>query len=159
MAFGFPTPGLPKAMIRPRDKVFSFMMSPTRGRVALEDEAHGQFVITYCGCSSRDVVWHCDDCGADYCDLCIRLDARHRPEHKRVRATRSIPVLTQLPRSFCNACRAVPLPLPYYHCLVCPDFDLCAACEAINDLLAQTPDRAPLHDPTHPMMKLRTLHS
>jgi hypothetical protein len=47
-----------------------------------------------------------------------------------------------------------PLPLPYYHCMVCPDYDLCPSCEDINSTLTAHSGEK-IHDGTHAMIKYK----
>jgi hypothetical protein len=47
-----------------------------------------------------------------------------------------------------------PLTTPYLHCSVCADYDLCAACDALNDMCIRN-GLAPLHDPAHVLIKYR----
>jgi len=61
------------------------------------------------------------------------------------------------PGSFCNVCGVRPLSVPYFHCTVCADYDLCDACEKINDMRVREGE-TPLHDPSHVTIKFRKPH-
>jgi hypothetical protein len=82
---------------------------------------------------------------------------KHDKHRETIHPIGTHPLLQAHPASFCNGCGATPLPLPFYHCMTCQDFDLCGDCERINGLvLAGGKNRKQVHDPSHPMIKYRT---
>jgi hypothetical protein len=89
------------------------------------------------------------------CEICIRTLSNHNG-HK-IKTTEPDPsaLWKALPGiTFCNECGCSPLTVPYYHCTVCDDYDLCDSCERINDALVKKMGEM-VHDPNHPMIKYR----
>jgi len=125
------------------DNSFSFMMNTTSGRAKPS--------VKCAECASR-ASWQCAQCyrGRFYCDVCVRTTVEHRGHEATPLVPSPMP-----PSSFCNGCKVAPLTVPYYHCTVCVDYDLCAGCEAINDECIAI-GRRPLHDPTHETIKYRS---
>jgi hypothetical protein len=98
------------------------------------------------GCNQFPLVgvrYKCTVC-PDY-DLCASCEAKnqHPAEHPLLK-------LKEAPQSdvhygvTCDGCGAVPIHGPRYKCTVCPNFDLCGACESKG-----------IHDPTHALLKLK----
>jgi len=135
----------------------TFMMSAINGRAQLKG------IVRDCCEKCVGIVpatFVCRRCGF-ICDICMRTICTHT-RGDEVKSCTGPSAANPMPASsFCNSCGMKPLPVPYYHCIVCPDYDHCPACEEINDDLAALarPGARPRHDPTHAMIKYRRPHS
>lgn len=148
--------GAPRKVVQPPDN--TFMMSPINGRREYEKRIAGRDARVCVHCTTRLVPWHCTVCGSDLCDVCVRLSQCGSSTLVKGRAhtltqIRERKLLTTQPKSFCNACGCTPLTVPYFHCMVCVDYDLCEGCDAANDLLIK--NLQSIHDSGHPMIKFR----
>jgi hypothetical protein len=138
-----------------------FMLSSINGRNQLEGGAR-RVVHQRCNLcrSAPEAEFKCLQCGL-MCGVCMRTMCSH-DRGRGVYELVTSPAATNMPaQSFCNSCGMRPLPVPYYHCMVCPDYDHCPACEEINDGIEAMGDTStrPRHDPAHPMIKYRGPHS
>jgi len=170
--FGGSPPPLPMATTPPRPVTassygFTFMLSDLNGRADLRPPPapllrdltgrSGSTTALCAHCWRDPAAVDCEACGP-LCGVCVRTRPSHRDHESQsseiMTGARHIEVQRLPPTSFCNACQRRPLTLPYYHCLVCPDYDLCDACDALQDSLLARGDLK-LHDPTHAMAKIR----
>jgi hypothetical protein len=128
------------------------MLSPPSGRLDMDNGG-----VELCrDCYRARSTWKCLDCRTTHCDVCVRLNPKHGAHRSQVVPLTPLNVWGARPQSFCNGCGASPLPLPFFHCMTCADYDLCAGCEEINSgLIASKAPREKLHDATHPMIKHR----
>jgi hypothetical protein len=151
-----PTSSIPgKVNITSPNIGFSFMLNPNSGRFmgrkALE-KCELNRSEDRCAECAQAATFRCRDCRKNLCEVCIRTIISH-VKHE---VTALINKQAVMPKaSFCNGCGVSPLPIPYYHCMVCEDYDLCGTCEGINDVVVATTIDDRIHDPTHPMVKYR----
>eukprot|EP00808_Paulinella_micropora_P021876 g40342.t1 len=88
-------------------------------------------------------------CAKKAAKLVNKLNRQHQscdttqPEAKRQNQT-AIEEVSSWPHHVCDGCEVTPIVGPRFHCTVCPDFDLCSACDAKN-----------MHPADHPLIKLR----
>eukprot|EP00808_Paulinella_micropora_P020505 g78089.t1 len=88
-------------------------------------------------------------CARKAAKLVNKLNRQHQscdttqPEAKRQNQT-AIEEGSSWPHHVCDGCEVTPIVGPRFHCTVCPDFDLCSACDAKN-----------MHPADHPLIKLR----
>lgn len=149
--------------VKLKARVFTFMLSALNGRRHLDDldaDTGRAAKPLFCGhCGKGGCFRRCQTCrGAVVCEVCLRTLAFHQGHQvetleERAEFTSTAP---PSPASYCNACGCAPLTVPYYHCTVCEDYDLCDVCERINDTLAKKTCEM-LHDPAHPMIKYRQM--
>jgi hypothetical protein len=141
-----------------KTRVASFMLSSISGRRHLEDlEKKATDKPLFCGhCSAGGCFRRCLTCRGIVCELCLRtLDFHDGHQMETLEEKTYYQSPAPPPKgSYCNACGCSPLTVPYYHCTVCEDYDLCDSCERINDTLVKRTLEM-LHDPAHPMIKYR----
>jgi next-to-BRCA1 protein 1 len=101
------------------------------------------------------VRYKCLNCpDFDTCSSCFTVRQELHPEHGFVKVINLEDLLmrkasTQIPhRAHCDSCQKT-IVGDRYKCMHpdCPDFDLCANCEALP---------IPVHPSTHPMLKVKT---
>lgn len=115
-----------------------------------DDTTHLHYTCDGCGVTPvKGIRYHCMVC--DNFDLCEKCEAagRHPPAHpllKVVIPTTSARYLAEQVHEgvTCDGCQTKPIVGTRYKCSVCPDFDLCAACEAKG-----------AHYAAHPLVKIR----
>jgi len=116
--------------------------APSAGARAEEEPVHRGVTCDSCGASPIvGVRFKCTVCpNFDLCKAC-EAKGEHAPSHPllQLRATAGETVHENIQ---CNTCGVVPIHGPRFKCTVCPNFDLCDACEQKG----QHP---------HPMLKLR----
>lgn len=132
-------------------------LASINGRRHLEqlerDSASAQPPCDVCGHVRASYI--CSMCSRSAeCGLCAKTLGRHDGHMAHVSLLKA--PSTMPPTSYCNAFGERPLSLPYYHCTVCPDFDLCRDCEELNDRLVDAKQDVVLHDPLHVTVKIRT---
>jgi len=98
------------------------------------------------GCNVFPIVgvrYKCDTCvDFDLCSACEALPSSHPKSHPLVMF--KLPELQQHDGVKCDGCGMYPIEGPRFKCLVCPNFDLCRACEEKG-----------LHPMAHPLAKMR----
>lgn len=142
-------------VVRIKERVPSFMLTSINGRRHLDQLENGSDIATICiHCGQKQCIRRCLTCNQHVCEICIRTLSTHS-NHKITTFTSDSPPSAGIPTtSFCNSCGCQPLTVPYYHCQVCDDYDLCDSCERINDALTKKTGEM-IHDPSHPMIKYR----
>lgn len=136
-----------------KERVPSFMLTSINGRRHLDQLEAGSGVATICiHCSSKQCIRYCLNCRQYVCEICIRTLSNHKDHKVNTTDIGSTHAVFSV-RTFCNSCGCSPLSVPYFHCQVCDDYDLCNSCERINDALSNTGEM--IHDPNHPMIKYR----
>ena len=158
----------PPGVIKSVSRTFTFMLSDYNGRLPMERALAREFsspdqgplsTLTCMGCTMRILgpSYNCEECSI-LCEICVRTRIAHRGHESKTQLvkTRHAPARTVHPGSYCNICKQSPLTYPYYHCLTCEDFDICASCDALGDKMIMGGDDLTLdHDPTHATIKVR----
>jgi len=110
------------------------------------DAVHGN--VTCDACNVHPIVgprYNCTVCrDFDLCAKCEATPGSHPAEHPmlKIRQPANIPVVHD--GVACDGCQQSPIAGIRFKCKVCPDFDLCAACEAKN-----------VHPADHPLVKFK----
>jgi hypothetical protein len=157
-------------IVKPVVRRFSFMLHEYNGRLQLDQSLAHRYAVprsdgqrpipgTCAGCFTKITgpSFKCTlGCGV-LCAICVRTLTMHRGHQKcTTEERRSVQQSGLMPfGSFCNGCGQTPLTTPFYHCMVCVDYDLCATCEELNDKFDVAGDDLMLHTLDHVMVKYR----
>ncbi|KZP18856.1 hypothetical protein FIBSPDRAFT_1027036 [Athelia psychrophila] len=108
-----------------------------------------------CSSSIYGVRYKCLEC-PDYgtCAACFDLTLEHHPGHSFVVIHDPLDLIKRSQRAVehngkCSNCKQRVFSV-HYQCTECPDYDLCASCEALP---------IPVHSPAHPMVKIKSPNS